>query len=381
MNTDVVIIGGGIIGLSVAYHLTRSPGVDVVVLERAAMVGLGATAKATGGMRHQFSTEGNVLLSVHSFAAYRRFPEEMGADIEFEPTGYLFVTSDEARRGRLEAGVALQRRLGVDSRMVTPAEAGRLFPALRSDDLAGGTFCPEDGAGNPYAACMAYYHKSLQQGVKVRLNEDVRGITPGEVSLRVHTEAGTYDAPVVVNAAGALADQIAAMVGVELPARPFRRQIVVGAPHPALARGIPFLVDLETGWYLHRASDGSLLMGGTDRDSHPGTDEVVDWDQAQVLMAAAVRRVPVLEQAKIVRAYVGIRCLTPDDHAILGPVPGVPGFHLAVGLGGHGFMHAPATGMLVSEVIRDGRARTIELSPFRYERFGARAGTEEAMKF
>jgi sarcosine oxidase subunit beta len=380
VNADVVVIGGGIIGLSVAYHLTKSPGTRVIVLEREAMVGLGATAKATGGMRLQFSTEGNILLSVHSFAAYRRFPQEMGADIEFEPTGYLFVTNQSERRRQLEASVALQRRLGVDSRMVSPAEAARLFPAIRSDDLVGGTFCPQDGAGSPYAACMAYYHKSLEQGVQIRLSEDAHAIEPGP-PLRVHTKSAMYEAPVVVNAAGAYADRIAAMLGVDVPARPFRRQIVVGAPHRALPRGIPFIVDLETGWYLHRASDGSLLMGGTDRESHPGLDEVVDWDQAQVLMNAAVRRVPILEQAQIVRAYVGIRCLTPDDHAILGPVPEVPGFHLAVGLGGHGYMHAPAVGLLVSEVIRTGRARTIDLAPFRYDRFAARTETEEAMKF
>lgn len=380
MKADVVIIGGGIIGLSVAYHLTRRPGPLVVVIEREAAVGMGATAKATGGMRHQFSTEGNILLSVHSFAAYRRFPEEMGADIEFEPSGYLFVTAKRERLAQLEATVALQRRLGVDSRVVTAAQAQALFPAVRADDLAGGTFCGQDGSGSPYAACMAYYHKSLEQGVVLRLRERVRAIERG-TPLRVETNEGTYEAPVVVNAAGAYADAVAAMVGVSLPSRPFRRQIVVGAPHEALPKGIPFIVDLETGWYLHRAADGYLLMGGTDRESHPGTDEVVDWEQAQVLMGAATRRVPVLEQAQIVRAYVGIRSLTPDDHAILGPVPGVAGFQLAAGLGGHGFMHAPAVGLIVSEVIRDGRARTIDLGPFRYERFETAGQTGEAIKF
>ena len=380
MNADVVVIGGGIIGLSVAYHLTKTTGLRVIVLEREPTVGMGATAKATGGMRHQFSTEGNILLSVHSFAAYHRFPEAMDADIEFEPTGYLFVTAHKERLAALEASVALQQRLGVASRLVSPAEAGRLFPAVRTDDLAGGTFCPQDGAGSPYAACMAYFRKSREQGVEVRQREEVRAIEAGS-PLRVHTASGRYDAPVVVNAAGAEADRIAAMVGLELPAKPFRRQIVVGAPHEALPEGIPFIVDLETGWYLHRAADGALLMGGTDRESHPGMGEVVDWDQAQVLMTAATRRVPVLEQAEIVRAYVGIRCLTPDDHAILGPVPGVPGFHLAVGLGGHGFMHAPAVGLIVSEVIREGRARTLDLHPFRYERFQVREQADEALKF
>lgn len=380
MKADVAVIGGGIIGLSVAYHLTRTPGLRVIVLEREATVGMGATAKATGGMRHQFSTEGNILLSVHSFAAYHRFPDEMDADIEFEATGYLFVTAREERLAALEAGVALQRRLGVDSRLVSPAEAVRLFPALRHDDLVGGTFCPQDGAGSPYAACLAYYRKSLAQGVEMRLREEVRAIDVGS-PLRVHTSRGTYDVPVVVNAAGAFADRVAAMVGLDLPAKPFRRQIVVGAPHEALPAGVPFLVDLETGWYVHRAADGSLLMGGTDRETHPGMDEVVDWEQAQVLMGAATRRVPALEQAEIVRAYVGIRCLTPDDHAILGPAPGIPGFHLAVGLGGHGFMHAPAVGQIVSEVIREGRARTIDLHPFRYERFRVREQAGETMTF
>jgi len=377
---DVIVIGGGIIGLSVAYHLTRRPGLRVLVIEREVTVGMGATSKATGGMRHQFSTEGNILLSVHSFAAYRRFPEEMGVDIEFEPCGYLFVTARPERLEQLEDVVALQRRLGVDSRLVSPAEAGALFPALRADDLVGGTYCPQDGSGSPYAACMAYYHKCLEQGVVLRLRERVRAMERG-TPLRVLTDEGTYEAPVVVNAAGAYADEIAAMVGVPLPAKPFRRQIVVGAPHEALPRGIPFLVDLETGWYLHRAADGHLLMGGTDRQSHPGTDEIVDWEQARVLMAAATARVPVLEQAAIVRAYVGIRSLTPDDHAILGPVPGVPGFYLAAGLGGHGFMHAPAVGLIVSEVIRDGRARTIDLHPFRYDRFEQAEAAGEAIKF
>jgi sarcosine oxidase subunit beta len=377
---DVIVIGGGIIGLSVAYHLTRRPGLRVLVIEREATVGMGATSKATGGMRHQFSTEGNILLSVHSFAAYRRFPEEMGVDIEFEPCGYLFVTARPERLKQLEDAVALQRRLGVDSRLVSPAEAGTLFPALRADDLAGGTYCPQDGAGSPYAACMAYYHKCLEQGVVLRLRERVRAMERG-TPFRVLTDEGTYEAPVVVNAAGAHADEIAAMVGVSLPAKPFRRQIVVGAPHEALPRGIPFLVDLETGWYLHRAADGHLLMGGTDHRSHPGTDETVDWEQARVLMAAATARVPVLEQAAIVRAYVGIRSLTPDDHAILGPVPSVPGFYLAAGLGGHGFMHAPAVGLIVSEVIRDGRARTIDLHPFRYDRFEQGEAAGEAIKF
>lgn len=238
IKTDVVIIGGGIIGLSVAYHLVQRKRLDVVVLEREAMVGQGATAKATGGMRHQFSTAANILLSKHSIAAYQRFHDEMCVDVEYEPCGYLFVAADRRRMEPLEASVALQRELGVDSATLTPQQAAARFPKLRTDDLVGGSFCQADGSGSPYAALTGYYQRSLQLGVHVRLQEDVVAITRGS-PLVVHTKSGEFQAPVVVNAAGAYADQVAALVEVDLPAKPFRRQIVVGAPLASVGTSIP----------------------------------------------------------------------------------------------------------------------------------------------
>jgi sarcosine oxidase subunit beta len=380
MNADVLIIGGGIIGLSVAYHVARrAPSSQVIVIEREAMVGQGATAKATGGMRHQFSTEANIRLSLLSIAAYHRFREEMGIDVELESHGYLFVTADPHKMDRLAESVDLQRRLGVNSRTLTPRETAGLLPALKHADLVGGSFCGDDGSGNPYAATMGFYRQLRARGVAVRLQEEVVAIEPGP-PLRVRTPVETYTAPVVVNAAGPFADHVASMLGLDVPAHPFRRQVVVCAPLDELPPPVPFTVDLDTGWYVHRQVDGALLMGGTDREARPGTDEIVDWEQVSVVAEAAARRVPVLEQARVVRAYVGARSLTPDDHAILGPAAQVPGFYLAAGLGGHGVMHAPAVGQIMAEVILDGTSTTVDLRAFSLDRFQARA-TEEAIKF
>jgi sarcosine oxidase subunit beta len=378
MNADVLVIGGGIIGLSVAYHVVkRSPSTKVVVLEREAMVGQGATAKATGGMRHQFSTEANIRLSVESIGAYRRFRDEMGVDVEYEPHGYLFVTTDPKKMESLRAGVALQRRLGVNSRTLAPAEAAEILPSLKHADLVGGSFCGDDGSGNPYAATMGFYRQARERGVTVLLNHEVKAIEPGP-PITLRTAAETFTAPIVVDAAGPFADRVASMAGIDLPAHPFRRQVVVCAPMSELPPPVPFTVDLDTGWYVHRQSDGMLLMGGTDRAARPGTDEVVDWNQVDVVAGAATIRVPVLENARVLRAYAGARSLTPDDHAILGPIGTVPGFFVAAGLGGHGFMHAPGVGRITADLILGGTSE--DLRAFSPDRFGAHAA-EEAITF
>jgi sarcosine oxidase subunit beta len=332
-------------------------------------------------MRHQFSSEANIRLSQLSIAAYRRFQEEMGIDAEFDPCGYMFVTGRKETQQRLAASIALQQRLGVGSKLLSPQQAWERMPQLRIDDLVASTFCGEDGTANPYAALSAYFRRFLDLGGLVRLQEEVVAIEPQSSVFTVRTTRETYQTPAVVNAAGAFADQVAALAGVALPAKPFRRQIVVSGPLKELTDSIPFLVDLDTGWYLHKQRDGHLLMGGTDRDTRAGTEEIVDWDQVDVLAHAATHRVPVLERARVIRVYVGIRSLTPDDHAILGSIHDVPGFYMAVGLGGHGFMHAPAVGILMSEVILDGHASTLDLEPFRLERFRELDHEEEVIRF
>lgn len=378
-SADVLIIGGGIVGLSIAYHLARRGARGVVVLERAGQVGTGSTAKATGGIRHQFSTEINVRLTQLSLPAFARFEEEMGEPVDFVQHGYLFVTTRAERAEVMRAGLRLQQHLGVPSRWVAPDEAAVLFPDLRVDDLIGGTFCALDGSASPYGAVQGYLRRCRALGVRVLTDHEVVGIEVFAGRVRgVRTASGAFACPVVVNAAGPRARDVAAMAGVDLPVHPYRRQVFVMAPVAGLHRGAPLTVDLDTEWYLHQDRSGALYMGGTDKDTRPGLEEVVDWNGFDAVAQAALRRVPRTRDARVARAYAGIRSLTPDLHAILGSVAQVAGFYCANGFSGHGFMHAPAVGQLLAEEILDGRATTLDTSPLSLSRFAGQVRPEAA---
>lgn len=368
---DVVIIGGGIIGCSIAYHVLRhDPTIRVVVLEREAMVGMGSTSKATGGIRHQFSTEENIRLTQLGLPLYLRFEEETGYSVYFRPHGYLFITSSPAVLERLRDGVALQHRLGVPSRLVGPDEIAGFVPGIRTDDLVGGTFCDQDGSAEPAAAVQGFAARARALGAEFRHHEEVvRILRVGDRVTGVETAGATVEGGVVVIAAGPYSARVAALAGVDVPAETFRRQVSVAAPLAELDVDIPLVTDADSGFNMHRTGHGDLLLGGTDRDTRPGFGLDVNWDGIERVLSAGAHRVPLLAQAQIRRTYVGLRALTPDLHPILGRVLGVEGLVLACGDNGKGFMHAPAIGLLLSEEIIDGRATSLDLAPMRLERF------------
>lgn len=368
---DVVIIGGGVIGCSVAFHLVRRDRtLNVIVFEREAMVGLGSTAKATGGIRHQFSTEPNIRLTQLSLPFYRRFEEETGYSVYFRPHGYLFLTADSRMMHSLSQSVALQQSLGVGSRIISPAEAAERMPGVRTSDLLGGSFCDQDGTAEPAAAVQGFATAARRLGAQILTEQEVvMVLQEGNRVTGVRTRQGTIHAPTVVIAAGPYSAQTAATAGLQIPAQPYRRQVSVAAPIPELDVELPLTVDADTGFYLHRMGRGDLLLGGTDKDSRPGFNLEVDWSGIERVMAAGMRRIPVLERAQVKRTYVGLRALTPDHQPILGRVDTVPGLALACGDSGHGFMHAPAIGLLVTEEILDGRATTMDLAALRLQRF------------
>jgi sarcosine oxidase subunit beta len=372
-TADVVVIGAGVVGCSIAYHLvSRDRNVRVVVLERDAMPGMGATAKATGGIRHQFSSEPNIRLTQISLPIYRRFQELSGYSVNFRAHGYLFVTTDAATHAMFRENVALQQSLGVPSRLVDPDEIARMVPGMRTDDLVAGTFCPDDGSAEPAAAVQGFAAAARRGGAQILMNCAVTEIrTSGNRVTGVRTATGGVDAPVVVVAAGAYTSDVARLAGVDIPAKPYRRQVSVSEPVAELDVEIPLATDADTGFYVHRSGGADLMLGGTDRDVRPGYGLDVDTQVLDRMLAAAVRRIPVLTSARIRRSYVGLRGLTPDFNMILGRVRGVDGLVLACGDNGHGFMHAPATGLLLSEEIIDGRAATLDIAPFRLERFTA----------
>jgi len=372
-SADVVIIGGGVIGCSIAYHLMRrAPSQRVVVLEREAMLGMGSTAKATGAIRYQFSTTENIRLTQLSLPIYRRFEEETGYSVNFRPHGRLIVTGDARTMDELRAGVALQQALGVPSRTVTAPEAQALVPELRTDDLLGGTFCQEDGSAEPSAAVQGFSARARVLGAEIRCEQEVVGLrrTGARVS-GVETHDGGLDAGTVVIAAGPSSASVARWAGLDVPALPFRRQVSVVAPIPALDVEMPLVTDADTGFYIHRTGHGDLLLGGTDRDTRPGEGSDVEWDGVERVLSAGARRIPRLVEARVRRSYSGVRALTPDYHPIVGRVSGLDGLVLACGDNGKGFMHAPAIGLLVSELIVDGRAASLDLGAFRLERFAA----------
>lgn len=379
---DVVVIGGGVIGASVAHHLLeRAPRLRVLLLEREPGVGTGSTSKATGGVRHQFSTEANVRLTLLSYPYFAQAEERLGRPVDFVRHGYLFVTASPATLESARRGVDLQRSLGVASEVLAPAECGRLLPALVTADLAGGTFCADDGSADPYALLHAFLALARGRGLAVRTGEPVVGVSvSGGRVTGVTTPRGAVEAPVVVNCAGPHGDEVGAMAGVAIPSRPYRRQVLVAERVGALPEVFPLTVDLDTGWYVH-SQRSAVLMGGTDKDRHPGHDTTVDWSAFGAVLDAAARRVPPLAEARVMRAYAGVRDLTPDYHGILCEAPEVRGFYVACGFSGHGFMHSPAIGRLVAELIVDGRAASMDVAALDLRRFSRGAATAEATMF
>lgn len=382
-TADVVIIGGGVIGGSIAYHLlAHDPRLKVVLLEKEAEVGTGATSKATGGVRHQFSTEANIRLTQLSYPYFADTERILGRSVDFIPHGYLFVTTEPRTFEQLQQNAALQQRLGVRSQVIARREMKPMLSQLIVDDLLGGTFCPDDGSADPHGLLQGFLALARGRGLGVLTSEPVVGITrEGERVVGVETSHDRYAAPMVVNAAGPHADQVGALVGVAIPSKPYRRPVMVTDPLPDFPLVFPLIVDLDTGWYVHRQGKSAVLMGGTDKDQHPGYDTTVDWEAFDLVFEAAGKRVPPLAEAKVMRAYAGVRDLTPDYHGILCEAREAPGFYVACGFSGHGFMHSPAIGLLMAELILDGRATSMDIRPLSLDRFKDGAVNTEANMF
>lgn len=368
-RADVVVIGAGITGASIGYHLLASdPSLRVVILETEDRPGTGATARATGGVRFQFATEAHIRLSLLSRPYFLEFKERFGIDPGFRTHGYLFVTADPARWAAMGDEARLQRLLGVPTERLDPPALQELCPPLETADLMGGQFCPWDGSVDPHSVMEGFLSAFRRCGGELRLRAPVTDLERLSGAWRVQTPVGVVEAAVVVVAAGGHSHQVTALAGLDIPARPYRRQVFIMAAHPALPPSLPLTVDLDTGWYLHVHRGGALLMGGTDKDSNPGLDPVVDWSGFDRVAEAAARRMPVVVESRLMRAMAGVRMITPDHHPILGP-SGVPGLYLACGFSGHGIMHSPAVGLLLAEWILYGAPCTWDAGALTLDRF------------
>lgn len=365
-RAEVVIVGGGIVGASIAYHLAARGVRDVVVLERD-QLGSGSTTRNAGGVRLQFSTEINVLLSLRSLPRIERFEEEMGVDPHLRQVGYLFLITEERDVIPFERSLAMWQRLEVPVKRLDATGVRAVFPELRVDDLRFATLCMRDGYCDPSSLLNGYVARAKDKGVSFREQQPLIGIMREDDRVTgVRTARGDISCGTIVNAAGAWAAEVGAFAGVELPIRPLRRQIFVTEAVPGLDRDFPLTVEFASSLYFHRES-GGVLMGMADPTDGPGFDSSVNWDFLPTLVERALYRLPVLERTSVKTGWAGFYEDTPDKHPIIGAV-GVEGFLCAAGFSGHGIMHAPAAGEAIAQLIVDGRS-SVDISALAYDRF------------
>jgi sarcosine oxidase, subunit beta len=405
---DAVIIGSGIVGSSVAYHLAEQGCTNVLVVEREAHQGKGSTGKSMGGVRAQFSTPVNIQMSRYSIDFFSRFDEVIGHPADYRAHGYLFCATNEQQFQYLKTNRERQLALGVQNvELVSPADIAQFVPQLRTDDIIGGTFCQTDGFVDPHSVMMGFMLKAREHGVRLWLDTQVTGIevagtadvppadltkepllpktaraTPAVPVTRrvtgVMTNRGVVSTPIVVNAAGAWAAEVARMAGAELPVQPLRRQLVPTEPFDGLPKRFPMVIDMSTGFHFRREGKG-ILLAWNDPEETPGFKTDFDPTFIEKILTRAADRVPRLAEAEVNprRAWAGLYEMTPDHHAIIGQSPGVKGLYFVNGFSGHGVMHSPASGRITADLILHGQSTLLDANLLNVDRFAQGHTLEE----
>jgi sarcosine oxidase subunit beta len=379
-TADVVIIGGGIVGSSVAWHLTQAGCRNVQVLERESQQGLGSTGKSMGGVRAQFSTAVNIRMSLYSIPIFAAFDEITGHPSGYKSHGYLFVATAAGHLEYLRRNYERQAALGLRGvELLGPEEVSRRVPQLRCDDILGGSFCATDGFVDPYSVMKGFMAAACEHGATLRRGVEVAGI---DVDARgvagVRTNRGSIASRTVVNAAGPWAAQVARMAGIDLPVSPLRRMLVPTEPFPGLPERLPMVIDMATGFHFRPEGLG-LLMAWNDPEETSGFKTAFDPAFIEKILTRAVSRVPCFEDLQVNprRAWAGLYEVTPDHHAIIGPAPGVPGLFFVNGFSGHGVMHSPASGRLAADLILDGASSLLDARDLDVARFAEGRMLEE----
>jgi sarcosine oxidase subunit beta len=405
-TADVVIIGSGIVGSSVAYHLAEQGCTNVLVIEREAHQGKGSTGKSMGGVRAQFSTPVNIQMSRYSIDFFSRFDEIIGHPADYRAHGYLFCATNERHLEYLKANRERQTALGVKNvELVSREDIAKFVPQLRIDDIVGGTFCQTDGFVDPHSVMMGFMLKARERGARLWLDTQVTSIevephltgiagaspaSGGPEILLPHrsdstrritgvmTTRGHVSTPIVVNAAGPWAAEVARLAGAELPVQPLRRQLVPTEPFDGLPQRFPMVIDMSTGFHFRREGKG-ILLAWNDPEETPGFKTDFDPGFIEKILTRAAARVPRLAEAEVNprRAWAGLYEMTPDHHAIIGPAPDVAGLYFVNGFSGHGVMHSPASGRITADLILHGRSDIVDAEQLNVERFATGRLLEE----
>jgi len=384
MNADVVIIGAGVIGASIAWHLTERGCSNVLLLEKAARQGLGSTGKATGGARLQFGNAIDIAMSRFSLEFLADFERATGVSSGYTPNGYLFVATDEDQMEMLRAARQTQIDSGVGTTQILDRnEVAAMVPLIRTSDVVGGSFGPTDALIDPLAIMEGFTAASLRKGARLQLNAQITAIdTEPDGGRRaisgVRTSEGRIQTRTVINAAGAWAAQIALMAGVDLPVVPLRRHLVRAGVRERMRPDLPMVIEAGNAFHFRRAAGTNdsqagteLLMGWPDPGETPGFKTDFDPGYVDRILPHARHRLPFLHRSALdpASSRCGLYEMTPDHHAIIGPSPDVKGLFFANGFSGHGVMHSPATGRILAELLVDGQCSTFDIRSLRPERF------------
>jgi sarcosine oxidase subunit beta len=379
-TAEVVIIGGGIVGSSIAYHLAAAGCTGILVLERETAQGKGSTGKSMGGVRAQFSTPVNIQMSLYSIPFYASFDERLGHPSGYRPQGYLFCATNEKHLAYLRTNYEKQVAMGLkDVSLISADEIRAMFPQLRSDDIVGGSFCSSDGFVDPYSAMIGFMSWAADHGATLWKNATVTAIQrDGRGVSGVETTRGAVATRNTVNCAGAWASSVAKMAGIDLPVEPLRRMLVPTEPFDQFPHSAPMIIDMSNGFHFRPEGLG-FLLAWNDPEETPGYKTDFEPAFIEKILTRAADRVPLFENLAVnpKRAWAGLYEMTPDHHPILGPAPGVSGLFLANGFSGHGVMHAPATGKILSDLILHGKTDLVDASLLGLSRFAEGRMIEE----
>lgn len=364
---QVVIIGGGCIGASTAWHLAKAGCTDVAIVEKDYPVA-GATGRCAGGMRQQWSTRPNILIAKYSLEAFGRFEQELGQDIDYVQGGYLLPAYTPQMIHDFKKNIQVQNSCGVNTRFVTPGEVSQIAPLLNTDEMIGAAYGPTDAKANPFLVVKGYIERAREMGVTVYKNTTAVGFeTSGDRIAAVVTDTGRIACDWVLNAAGGNAADVAGLADVDVPIAPYRHQLFVTEP---IQRCLdPMVVNLHDNIYFCQAKHGALLVGQTDKGEPPSYNIREHWKFQVEVSKKLARMVPKFRKLKIVRHWAGYYAVTPDRQPIIGRFSRYENFLISAGFSGHGFMVSPGAGKLVSELITEGKTHTMDIEDYSIERF------------
>jgi len=367
-TASIVILGGGVMGASTAFHLATRGIKNILLIEKEPFFCTGATGRCAGGFRHQFNTEINILLSKISIAMIESLEQEIGISGIVKKSGYLFILTKEKDVSVFKKSLEIQHKLGVKTEWLSGDEIRKISLPCVFPDAIGGTYNKEDGIADPNSIVMGYIASARRLGVACITNCLAKNIILEKNRVqKVETSLGTVETETVVNACGPWSAIIGNGIGLEIPVSPIRRQWFVTENTPEIPSEFPFVIDFSQSLYFHREGQG-VLSGMSNHNQEIGVDQSIDtlWEIEHI--EAATNRMPILEKLGIKARQAGLYELTPDAHPIIGDTP-IEGFYLLTGFSGHGFMHGPICGKLMSEILIDGEAISVDISELNYNRF------------